>query len=406
MTNGVGISLAIILATSALAQEIGKPAPAIEFEHSLQAPAAEKITWPELRGKVVVLEFWTTWCTPCLQAIPHLNELSKELADEPVRFISVTDEPPERIAKFLRKRTMNCWVALDTDKSVFKRYAVSGIPRTFVIDKEGRIVLDTRPMALTAKLLREIASGTYVQPTSAPTKRADEDTGLPRLGGFSPGIDPLMWPWVEAGQIEAGLFDQTIIRPTIVPGSFSHGWRTTAGGGVGITIVSATTLEVLEIALQLPSSQRLVDTAEIDAGKHWDVVFSRPSGWTSERAWKAIVETMSDVAGVRTEKFRAERDVLLATAGEEVLRRENIDWEEDPTVKSLRCVTDLLGRLESLSGMIVLPASEDLSERYVDTFDINLWRLSAEELRTWLEEKGLLFTRDRREVDLIKVVRG
>jgi|GEM_PF-2934219 len=405
MKSGVGITLAIALATNTLAQEIGKPAPAIKFEHSLQVPATKKITWPDLRGKAVVLEFWATWCTPCVQAIPHLNKLGEELADEPVCFISVTDEPLKRIAKFLKKRTMKSWVALDTDRSVFKGYGVRGIPRTFVIDKEGRVVLDTRPEALTAKLLREIVGGTYVPTPSTPAKPADGGAGLPELGSFTGGIDPLMWPWIEAGQIEADFFYQTIIRPTVAPGSFSHGTRTYRGGSVGITIISATTFDVLKMALRLPSSLRLVDAAGIDAEIHWDVVFSRPSGSTLEQAWKEIVETMCEVAGVRTEKFRAKRDVLLVSVGEEVLRGANIDWEGDPTVKSFRSVANLIGSLESRSGIIVLSASEDLTKRYVDAFGVVTWRMSAEELRTWLEEKGLSFTRDNRDVDLIRIVR-
>ena len=50
--------------------------------------------WPypldSLKGKVVVLEFWTTWCGPCVAAIPHLNELSEKYADKPVQFIAIS----------------------------------------------------------------------------------------------------------------------------------------------------------------------------------------------------------------------------------------------------------------------------------------------------------------------------
>ena len=72
--------------------KIGDAPPDLTLTRTIQGPGATEISWEKLRGNVVVLEFWVTWCGPCVQAIPHWNELVDEFHDKPVRFLSVTSE--------------------------------------------------------------------------------------------------------------------------------------------------------------------------------------------------------------------------------------------------------------------------------------------------------------------------
>ncbi len=394
----------MMLTGSTYAQLVGQPAPAIKFEHTFQGPPPGEITWEKLRGKVVVLEFWATWCTPCLGAVPHLNALVEELADAPVCFLMVTSEEPALIQKFLKKRKMSGWITLDTDKSVIRGFDAMGLPRTLVVDQSGIVVLDldARPEDLTAELLRQIVNGTYKPKAEVPETK--DSSTLPRLGAFTGGIDPIWMPWVEAGQIKVDFYYQTLIRPAVIPDGAGNALRS-GGGAVGITIVGQSTLEVLRLALQLPSSARVVYEVELDTTKRWDVVFSRPTGWDLDRAWKEIAQAMCELVDVKTETFQDEREVLVGHAsGKRILRHEDIDWEQDPTVKSLQSVTHLLNRLEATSGMIVLPESDELSRRYVDTFGSGYWNLSEEDLRAWLTQQGVTVTREKRNVELVKVL--
>src|SRR5262245_46570784 len=66
---------------------VGEPAPPLTLERLLQAPAGAKADWSALRGHVVVLEFWATWCVPCVRAVPHLNDLAEQFKDQPVQFL-------------------------------------------------------------------------------------------------------------------------------------------------------------------------------------------------------------------------------------------------------------------------------------------------------------------------------
>src|SRR5437879_6535769 len=113
--------------------KIGEPPPPIGLENILQAPEGTKATWAALKGKVVVLEFWATWCGPCVAAIPHLNELADKFKNQPVQFIAITDESEKIISTFLTRKPIHAWVGLDTDKSMFRDYSVTGIPHTIVV---------------------------------------------------------------------------------------------------------------------------------------------------------------------------------------------------------------------------------------------------------------------------------
>ena len=94
------------------------------------------------RGKdVVVLDFWATWCPPCVRGLPKVAEVVSEFQDNGVVFYAVNQrEKPEAIKKFLAKKDLDVVVALDPKGEAGKSYEVSGIPQTVVIDKEGMIV--------------------------------------------------------------------------------------------------------------------------------------------------------------------------------------------------------------------------------------------------------------------------
>lgn len=146
----------------------GSSAPALSLAQILQASPRTRVDWRELRGKTVVLEFWATWCGPCVANLPHLNELAESLDGSKVRFISVTDESPEVVQGFLAKRKMAGWIGIDKDGETFRRYGIHQRPTTIIVDGAGRIAIVTKPEILTKeKVLRVI----YSQGTVAPTNK-------------------------------------------------------------------------------------------------------------------------------------------------------------------------------------------------------------------------------------------
>src|SRR5437016_10428339 len=126
---------AMLIAASALsaAVPVGSPAPAITLDQLYPAQPAGNASLGALAGKAIVLEFWATWCAPCLDAIPHFNEMVEQFKDRPVQFISISDEEPALVEGFLKKKSIAGWVGIDRSNKSNKAYNEEGIPLTVLI---------------------------------------------------------------------------------------------------------------------------------------------------------------------------------------------------------------------------------------------------------------------------------
>ncbi len=155
---------------------IGQTAPELNIEKYLQAPEGEK-SLSALKGNVVVLEFWATWCAPCVAEIPHLNQLSEEFREKQVQFISITDEDEDVIAPFLKRQEMKSWIGLDTDRSAFEAYGVRGIPRTFLIDQKGIISASLHPVGLSSDTIEKVIKGEKIERPKLPKPKTVENEG-------------------------------------------------------------------------------------------------------------------------------------------------------------------------------------------------------------------------------------
>ncbi|MEW6116437.1 MAG: TlpA disulfide reductase family protein [Nitrospirota bacterium] len=116
----------------------GSPAPAF----TLTDISGKKISLSELKGKVVLLNFWATWCGPCKAEMPALNRLYIELKDKGFVILAVSLDTAEKPVKsFIAEKKLAFPVLMDSDKELsFDLYAVMGLPTTFIIDKKGIIV--------------------------------------------------------------------------------------------------------------------------------------------------------------------------------------------------------------------------------------------------------------------------
>jgi thiol-disulfide isomerase/thioredoxin len=94
--------------------------------------------WQTLEGQVVVMDFWATWCPPCIDSIPHLNELRTKFEKEKVKFFSVTYEPAQYVREFLKEHPMATEVAIDDSLNTFKTFrAWAFLSSLYSIPKES-----------------------------------------------------------------------------------------------------------------------------------------------------------------------------------------------------------------------------------------------------------------------------
>ena len=153
------VALSWAVAARAAAPQVGKPAPELHLETILPPAPAAPPSWDTLKGTAVVLEFWATWCAPCIEQIPHLNELVAKFAGRPIQFISITDEELPVVSKFLAARPISGWVALDPRRSQFDAYTVNGIPHTVIVDANGIVAGITDPHSVTEAVLNKLLAG-------------------------------------------------------------------------------------------------------------------------------------------------------------------------------------------------------------------------------------------------------
>ncbi len=109
-----------------------------------------------------MLEFWATWCSPCVASLPHLNQLVESLDPAKFQFISIDDEEQKAVETFLTRKKTSGWVGVDTSGSVFAWYGVKLRPTTIIVDGNGKVVAVTEIDSMTAADLRAVAEGKNV----------------------------------------------------------------------------------------------------------------------------------------------------------------------------------------------------------------------------------------------------
>ena len=96
----------------------------------------------DFHSKVLILDFWATWCAPCRIEIPHFVELQKQYGDKGLTVIGVSldEQGPEVVKKFVKRLGVNYPIVMGNEKVVEAYGGIDAIPTTFVIDRQGRIV--------------------------------------------------------------------------------------------------------------------------------------------------------------------------------------------------------------------------------------------------------------------------
>lgn len=139
------------------------PAPPLVLETFVAGDLKAVKGWEDLKGKAVVLEFWATFCDPCVENIPHMNELAESYKDKPVVFISLTRDSRGEIERFLKTHPMKGNVAVEAS-GAFRNFKVRGIPHTVLVDKDGVIRGFAYPSRVTPATLDALMAGSKAIP--------------------------------------------------------------------------------------------------------------------------------------------------------------------------------------------------------------------------------------------------
>ncbi len=143
ISSGVQLA-AFFLGTLLLAgcAEEGLSAGAIapDFEVDSLAINGKPKTLSGLKGKVVIVDFWATWCGPCRQSFPHMQEMYEKYKDKGLEIVAISDEDESKINEFIRNNNYRFGFYRDSFRTAYNAYKVSALPTTFVVNRDGNIV--------------------------------------------------------------------------------------------------------------------------------------------------------------------------------------------------------------------------------------------------------------------------
>ncbi len=127
-------------------------------EFALTDLSGKTWTFSELRGKVVLVNFWATWCPPCRKEMPDLEALYQRFGSKGLVVLGISDEETAKIEPFIRERKVSFPVLLDPGRKVNEMFVVEGIPKSFVYDRDGNLVaqsIDMRTQRQFLEMLRK-----------------------------------------------------------------------------------------------------------------------------------------------------------------------------------------------------------------------------------------------------------
>lgn len=387
--------LSALLSFSSHAQvKDGDPAPRLDLQAILQGGSGASVD--KLGSKFVLLEFWATWCTPCVRNIPHLNELQEKFKKKNIQFISVTDETKDHIELFLKKRKMNGWVGIDNNGHTFKSYGIEGRPVTVIINNKGTIVYRGEPTHVTAELLNKILAGN----AHAAGTVSKEEKETDKLGGFSGGEDPVVTGNFDMGKM--GYLHQEVIRPTVNPGGGYAG--RSYKGSIGISIIGADINQVIAYMTDLPTRLRVLNLSSVPDTASWDIIFSRSKGYNMDKAMKELHDLVCRTFSIAIRDTEVVKEILVPQVTTKKLIKVADVKDDDPQIKTYQVLSSVYCSVERKMNKIVYYGA-DADEVYLDVFELGnkYYSMSGAELVAWLEKQGIGFTPGTKRVKLTAV---
>ncbi|ACH40405.1 apocytochrome c disulfide reductase lipoprotein ResA [Citrifermentans bemidjiense Bem] len=133
--------LLAVMASGCSKKEVPAQEGAAAPDFTLSDLSGKQVQLSSLKGKVVLVNFWATWCPPCREEIPSMVKLNQIMQGKNFQMlaISIDEGGKQAVQEFFRQNGVTLPALLDTDGSVSRRYGTTGVPETFIVDGKGMI---------------------------------------------------------------------------------------------------------------------------------------------------------------------------------------------------------------------------------------------------------------------------
>jgi|SRR5262245_5369318 len=377
-----GLSLSVARAQSPTLKP-GDVAPEIKLAKLLQAATGQATDWKSLKGKIVVLEFWATWCSPCMPAITHLNELADKFKDQPIQFIAITDEDDgAMLTQFLKQKPIHGWVGIDPGAVVFNAYEVVARPHTVLVDQSGKIAAITEARNVTAAALNDLLAGRQI--TLPLRERASAN---------------MAWDKSEAADQIEPLF-QVIIKPSKTNDAviYPQPGRVTADGALLITLICwAYEMPGYRVVSDLPASTQQYKMSVVAPPERQDLLHPLTQ------------QALETTFGIRTRRETRDLQVLVLSVPEgaaTTLRPSQAEKEEAFYIRGrIKGQRQPIQKLAQFLGEIMhQPVLDETGLKDKYDWDLPYNRAGTEVLSAALRERlGLELRKTKRPMEVLIV---
>lgn len=171
--------LALILCTN-FCSVFGQNVSHLRF---IPVPGLEEYSPDFYKNRFLVLDFWATWCGPCITAMPHLQQLEQSFAhDSSIVFATITAESATTVQRFLKRKSLSLTKhpLMDTTKQSWENFKIDAIPVTLIFSPEGNLLFRGNPKQITPELLTSIMQGESVVQSAEPANVPEKPMQFPR----------------------------------------------------------------------------------------------------------------------------------------------------------------------------------------------------------------------------------
>lgn len=142
---------------AALAQDDADDRVRQEADFTLHDLGGKSWTLQQLQGKVVLVNFWATWCPPCRKEMPDLEKLYRRFAPQGLLILAISDEGEGKVRPYIERGKYSYPILLDPGRKVNERFHIEGIPKSLVYDRAGKLAAQSPDMRTMGQFLQMLA---------------------------------------------------------------------------------------------------------------------------------------------------------------------------------------------------------------------------------------------------------